>query len=133
MEIGELVMKHIFSSYIWMQNGVKQLSKYQNVNESLNSKFYLANYSYHASCLMSCKICKHRARLRFHVIELSSNQRSILRLVRMIDFSINMGAMKHNLHTYSRVTWKRIIGINWNFGNMLFCLYLLIHAIIKRC
>ena len=45
MKIGELVKTYI-SLYFWMQNGGKlrmKLSKYQNVNESLNSKFDLAN------------------------------------------------------------------------------------------
>ena len=32
-------------------------------------------------------------------------------------------------NTKSCTTWKRKIGINWNFGNTLFCLYLMIHAI----
>ena len=35
-------------------------------------------------------------------------------------------------NTKSCITWKRIIRINWNFGNTLFCLYHMIHA-IKRC
>ena len=44
MKIGELVKTYI-SLYFWMQNGGKlrmKLSKYQNVNESLNSKFDLS-------------------------------------------------------------------------------------------